>query len=96
MDREAKAKGVVSVWGTDFVHFLAMLAVLPRSIWKNSINSTVSSKSTEAKQLVRQGIEQNLPPQPDVTIFSFASVFVLLLWALHKECYHKICVIKIN
>ena len=30
---------------------------------KNMMNSTVSSKSTEAKQLAQQGIEQNLPPK---------------------------------
>ena len=57
MEREAKAKVVASVWGEDFVQFLAALAVLPLSI------STVSSKPTEAKQLARQGIEQNRPPK---------------------------------
>ena len=31
MEREAKAKVVASVWGADFVQFLAALAVLPRS-----------------------------------------------------------------
>ena len=30
---------------------------LPRSIWKNGMNSTFSSISTEEKQLARQGIE---------------------------------------
>ena len=34
-----------------------LLNSLPRSIWKNRMNSTFSSKSTEAKQLARQGIE---------------------------------------
>ena len=38
MEREAKAKVVVSVWGADFVHFLAALAVLPQLIWKNRMN----------------------------------------------------------
>ena len=42
IEREAKAKVVASVWGADFVQFLATLAVLPRSIWKNIMNSTVS------------------------------------------------------
>ena len=28
MEREAKAKVVASVWGAEFVHFLAALAVL--------------------------------------------------------------------
>ena len=55
-EREAKAKVAASVVGAEFVQFLAALAVLPRSIWKNRMNSTVSSQSTEAKQLARQGI----------------------------------------
>ena len=32
MEREAKAKVVASVWGEDFVQFLAALPVLPRLI----------------------------------------------------------------
>ena len=60
MEREAKAKVVASDWGADFFQFLAALAVLPPSILKNRMNSTVSSKPTEAKQLARQGIEQYL------------------------------------
>ena len=48
--------GVSSVCGADFVQFLALPAVLPRSIWKNRTNSTVSSKQTEAKQLAGQVI----------------------------------------
>ena len=32
---EEKAKIVAAVWGAKFVQFLAALAVLPRSIWKN-------------------------------------------------------------
>ena len=36
MEREAKGLG-----GADFVQFLAALAVLPRSICKNRMNSTV-------------------------------------------------------
>ena len=63
MEREAKAKVVASVWGSDFVKFLAALAVLPRWVWKKRLNSSYSSKSTEAKQLARQGIERNLPPK---------------------------------
>ena len=64
MEREAKAKTkvVASVWGVEFVQLLAALAVLPRSIWKKMLNSSYSSKSTEAKQLVRQGIEPILTP----------------------------------
>ena len=43
MGTEAKAKVVASIWGAKFVKFLAALAVLPRSIRKNRMNSTVSS-----------------------------------------------------
>ena len=46
LEIEAKAKFVASVWGADFVQFLAALVVLPRSIWKNRMNSSFSSKST--------------------------------------------------
>ena len=49
--------------GQIFVQFLAALSVLPRSVLKKRLNSSYSSKSTEAKQLARQGIEQNLPPE---------------------------------
>ena len=42
MKTEAKAKVVASVWGADLVKFLVALAVLPRSIWKNKMNSTAS------------------------------------------------------
>ena len=48
MEREATTKVVTSVCGADFVQFLAALAVLPRSIWKNMMNSTVSSNPAEA------------------------------------------------
>ena len=41
MEREAKAKVVASVLGAKFVQFLATLAVLPRSIWKKRMNSTL-------------------------------------------------------
>ena len=66
METEGKLKVVASVWGAKFVHFLDALAVLSWSIWGADfffLISTVSSKPTEAKQLARQGIEQNLPPK---------------------------------
>ena len=59
METEAKAKVVTSVWVAEFIQFLAALAIMPRSIWKNRMNSNFSSKSTEAKDLARQRIEQN-------------------------------------
>ena len=43
MEFEDKAKVVAFDWGgAKFVQFLAALAVLPGSIWKNRINSTIS------------------------------------------------------
>ena len=37
---EAKTKVVASVWGAEFIQFLATLALFPRLIWKNRMNST--------------------------------------------------------
>ena len=56
IETEGKSKVVMSVWGAKFVQFLAALAVLPESIWKKRLNSSVSFKTTETKQLARQGI----------------------------------------
>ena len=63
MEREAKVRVVAPVWGADFVQFPAALAVLPRLILKNRMNSTVFSKPTEAKQLAQQGILKTCPPK---------------------------------
>ena len=38
METEAKTKVSASVWGAEF---LAASVILPRSIWKNGMNSTV-------------------------------------------------------
>ena len=43
---EAKAKVVASVWGAEFIQFLAALAILPRTILKNRMNSFFSFKSS--------------------------------------------------
>ena len=59
MKREAKTKVVPSVWGAECIQFLAAQAVLPRSIWKKRLNSSYSSKLTDAKWLARQGIILN-------------------------------------
>ena len=59
MEREAKAKVVASVWGAKFVQFLAALAVLPRSIWKNK---------GCGKEL------NNFAPQTDATTFALFSI----------------------
>ena len=42
MEREAKANVVASVWGAEFIQFLATLAVLPQSILKKRLNSSYS------------------------------------------------------
>ena len=61
---EEKAKVVSFVWGDEFIQFLTALAVLPRTILKNRMNSFFTlksswcnSKSFYAKNLARQGIE---------------------------------------
>ena len=57
--------------GETFVQFLAARAVfLPWSVWKKWMNSTVSFKSTETKQLARQEIEHNLTPKQTLRPFS--------------------------
>ena len=60
MEREAKAKVVASV---SLFGGKILFNFLPRLIWKNRMNSTVSFIPTEAKQLARQEIEQNLLPK---------------------------------
>ena len=37
---EEKAKVVVSVWGEEFIQFLATTAILPRTILNNRMNCT--------------------------------------------------------
>ena len=65
---EETAKVVAAVWREEFIKFLAALAILPRTILKNRINSSFSFKSARgnsiyslsgpnAKQLAQQGIE---------------------------------------
>ena len=41
---EAKAKVVASVWGTEFIKFLAALAVLPRTIMEISSYSIFKNR----------------------------------------------------
>ena len=58
IELEDKAKVVESVGGggggTKFVQFLAVLVVLPQSIWKTRMHLTLSFKWTKAKQLAQQ------------------------------------------
>ena len=46
INTEEKAKVVASVRGAEFIQFLAALAVLPRMILKNRMNSSFSFKSS--------------------------------------------------
>ena len=80
MELEDKAKAVTSVWGAKFAQFLDALAVLPWSIWKKRLNSSFSFKSTEVKQLTRQGIEHILPPKQMRRPFALSSNSILRLW----------------
>ena len=45
---EEKAKVVAAVWGAEFTQFLARLAILPRTILENRMNSSFSFKSSWA------------------------------------------------
>ena len=63
MELEDKAKVVSLFGGAELVQFFAALAVLPWSYWKKRLNTSYFSKSTEAKQLAWQGIEQVLSPK---------------------------------
>ena len=82
MEREAKAKVVVSVWGEEFVQFLAALDVLPWSIWeKRFIDQGKRAKAARNST--------NSAPQTDVTTFAFASLSILLLCLDNKlEHFH--------
>ena len=40
METEEKTKVVASNWGEEFIQFLAVLAILPRTIFKNAMNSS--------------------------------------------------------
>ena len=61
METEEKENIVASVWWAKCIQYFAALAVLLRSLRKKRMNSTFSSKSTEVKQLARQGIQQIFP-----------------------------------
>ena len=52
MEREAKAKVVAAVWGTEWLQFHATLAVLPWSIWKKRLNSSLVDNKTGNVRLI--------------------------------------------
>ena len=51
--KRAKAKVVASVWGKEFIKFLAVIALLPRTILRNRINSSFSFKSSWSTYIVQ-------------------------------------------
>ena len=79
MELEDKAKVVLSGWGAEIVQFLAMLTVLPRSVWKNRMNLTVSSKWTKGKTASAARNLTNFGPQTDATTFALSSNSIRLL-----------------
>ena len=99
--RQKVLEAVESVWGAKFVQFLAELAVLPRSIWKEQLNpaglfgkkrlnSTCFFTTTETKQLARQGIYQI--EQTDTKTFALSSVSIFLLWenTIFASCFQSL------
>ena len=69
METERKAKVVASVWGGKICSipcsvYLEETVENSLSIWKKRLNSNISFKSTETKQLAQQGIEHILPTKP--------------------------------
>ena len=85
INTEDKAKVVASVWGTEFIHCLAKLALLKnrinctRMIWRR-MHSSCSSNLPTAKQLAcctARNLINSVPQK--ATIFAFSSVFILLI-----------------
>ena len=70
---EEKVKVVASVWGKEFIQFLAALAFLPWTILKNRINSPFS---------INHHKTQTNHHQTQATAFAFSSVFILLLFRI--------------
>ena len=85
MKTEEKAKVVASVWGPKFIPILAALAILPRMILKNRINSSpndpvaiqpiiqifLGNTASATRNLI------NSYPQTEATTFAFSSLILL-------------------
>ena len=92
IETEGKAKVFASVFGAEFVQFLAALAVLPQFIWKKRLNSdgllekTVKSNrffqnnrdktASKARNLTNFALQTDAT---DVTTFAFAHIPILFL-----------------
>ena len=85
METEGKANVVASVCGAVFVQFLTALAVLPRSIWKERLNSSYSFKIDRGKTTSAARNWTNTAPQTYSTTFAFASLSILLLCTLRQD-----------
>ena len=66
---EEKANVVASIWGEECIQFFAALAILPRRILNNRINSSFSCKSSQCnssyycKSSYAKQLEQIFPPK---------------------------------
>ena len=94
MEREAKAKVVASVWGAEIVQFLAVLEVLPRSIYERNgwIHPTFASLSLNPSSMLRglgvSVVHDADPKQIKHNIFKyiFKSLQIVFLSALdHRQ-----------
>ena len=81
MEKEEKAKVVASVLGAEFFQFLAVLAILPRSIWnwKNRKKPFLPYRPRQNSKCAARNLI-NAVSQTDATTFAFASVSIILLW----------------
>ena len=87
-EAEAKAKVVASVWGAEYIQFLAALAGLPRKFGKKSLNSSYIFFQDDRGKIanaVRNLINSPPPQKKDATTFAFVSVSILLLWSTRRE-----------
>ena len=57
MHTEEKGNVVAAVWGTEFIQFLAALAILNQDDLKNMMNASFSSYHPGATHIAWQGIE---------------------------------------
>ena len=79
MEREGKAKVVASIWGTEFVQFLACFASVDleeKDEFNRFFQIDRGKTDSAAKNLT------NSVPQIDETTFAFASLTILLLWCM--------------
>ena len=81
IETEGKAKVVVSVWGAEFVQFLAALAVLLRGLFerKGEIHPIFPNRPKKNSYSSAARNWTNFAPQTDATTFALSSNPSLLL-----------------